>query len=110
MNTTMTPDLASIAKEEAEKIESAESIKDAGLRGPNVLDVDYTISSDGKVKGIDVSYNAQSARITVSLMDNRLTAGSGGETRTAHISDINRVVKDAEMWWSEQIDGVSVDA
>ena len=109
MNTT-TPDLGSIAKEEAESIENADSIKDAGLRGPNVLDVNYTISMDGKLKGIDVSYNAQTARITVSLFDQSLTAGSGGETHTTHVSDDSGVLKDAAMWWAEQIDGVPVDA
>ena len=100
---TQTTDVSEIAAEVAQDIETADSVKDAGLRGPNVLGVDYTVGLNGALKEISVAFNAHNARITVELYTGALTASAGFDSHRTHINDdAEAVLDEAARFWEMQ--------
>ena len=110
-------DLGDIAAEQAEQIEAADSARDAGLVGEaaSVLDVNYTVGTDGRIREVSVSYNVQGARVTVDLRDGTLTAASGFDSHRVHINardgsnDAEMTLKDAFHLHASRMEGVSME-
>jgi len=100
-------DIGTAAARAAEDIEAADSAEDAGLIGDNVLDVRYTIGTDGRVRDVHISYNSRNARITVDARSGALTASAGMDTHRVHV-DADAVLRHAAEWWEMQIQGNSV--
>jgi len=108
-------DLGDIAAEQAEQIEVADSARDAGLVGDGLLDVNYTVGTDGRIREVSVSYNVQGARVTVDLRDGTLTAASGFDSHRTHINardgrnDAEMTLKDAFHLHASRMEGVSME-
>jgi len=109
-------DLGDIAAEQAEQIEAADSARDAGLVGDNVLDVNYTVGTDGRIREVSVSYNVSGAKVTVDLSAGTLTAAAGFDTHRVHINardgrnDAEMTLEDAFHLHASRMDGVSMEA
>lgn len=108
-------DLGDIAAEQAEQIEAADSARDAGLVGDGLLDVDYTVGTDGRIREVSVSYNVQGARVTVDLRDATLVAASGFDSHRVHINardgrnDAEMTLRDAFHLHASRVDGVEME-
>ena len=107
-------DLGDIAAEQAEQIEAADSARDAGLVGDGLLDVNYTVGTDGRIREVSVSYNVSGAKVTVDLNAGSLTAAAGGDTHRVHINardgrnDAEMTLEDAFHLHASGVEGVEI--
>lgn len=101
-------DIGTVAAQEAEAIENADSPEEAQLIGDSVLDVRASINVDGQLRDIEVSYNASHAKITVNVTRGTLTASAGFDTHKVHVNDDDGVLSAVDAFWGAQFDGVEV--